>query len=472
MEKSKRSILITAAAVVGLVAVLLLTNSCGMLPLNLFPGGGDPGLGTVSLSISDGSEFEPFLIEPPGNDMVSTVYDVTLTNIADAQITYTAQIVPPDTSCQIDDVLSGDYIVDVLASNTLTEDIGQGSSTVTVLLNQMSQCVVDILLIPGDNTFSVEYYLGPPSDMIYDPLLDTELYDGTAWIPTTAPIELGVEPDDSVLWLLLNDSLPAGWYILKSKLYEQGITTKLRWGIAEALFIRSSIGGIQSSTGVYNITPDLLDIPVDEGGSVITIVDNFITLVNVDIATYPDYFGVDVPGVLTATGPPDVTQWIWFVNGEVDATQTTDTGTFTFTQTGQKMISVVGLTADGRCGSDSISIPVALSLGSANYILPGIEPYYAAIDADVDFQVEVFDSSANPLADGVTIYVEIASFSHPDVLAHCSLSDTSVTVLDGEILFTVLNDGGITFTPASCDIRISTTSDFSSAVDVFNMYFQ
>jgi len=413
MKKSLTQILVFSAAAVALVALLMLTAGCNVdWPFSRWEG----DTGTVSLSVVDEMGWDISLISPMPLDMTVVEYEVTITNLADSGLFYTASIFPPADSVQIDDVIGGSYVVQIVAVNSIPEVIGYGENQpLVVLLNQMSQVEVDIYLVQGDESaIAVEYMLIPP-EIVYDPLWDVELFLTDTWYPAVVN-EVG-----SGIFEYYETDLPAQWGILRSKVYEQGITQKLRWGICEGVLLRTGY----LSEGLYEIYEADLDVEVDEGGSVIVVESNWITLVNCDIDTYPSQFLTGVPSQLTMTGDVDITSILWFVNGE-DTAETGATASFTFNETGRKMISVVGITTpDGRIGSDSISIPVVQNITTATWLEPDVPVVIPGDFTTFDLACEV------DIPIGSTVAWRLNAASAPDILTYVTLQPTSIVNSQG-----------------------------------------
>lgn len=394
--------------VILFIAILYLFGGCGSEPMTK--------TGDLVLNLSE-PNYKMIL---PGGDIEFDHYIITITH----QITLnqmSQEITPPPYEVTFANIPSGAYDILVTGFNALDELLGSGIGVVSVLANDTTSQTVQVEYETGSGNVAIDYTL-TPSDLIYSPGIEGELWDQVSWTPVsitqTGPGAWGYDA-----------SLPAGFYAHRFELHSYGDTDIHVAGGLEAIFVMTG----RTSAGLYAFNEGNITIPTI-GSTIIIIwepVDQPFSVVFTDGISQVD---IDSEFTLTASADITVDQWYWAKNGIIIE--------------GENNSSIILSSAsEERCDNYSVLAKAGGALSSSQKIVSSVIPP-PQIDSFVwtipnvptnwpgdsgavhPIQVEVKDEFGDPIPDDYSVYWRVVS-TDQDFREQCEIVNTPTLTSGG-----------------------------------------
>ena len=412
MKKGKVLWLSIAGAVV--LSAALLIGCGGISPFNIST---EEDVGV--LRISTDAPFQAKTIMP-GGDITIDYYVVTITHqVSLATMNQTVSAPPPPEGVEFANIETGMYDILVQGFNVADELLCVGADIALIETNQTTSTTIQTGWDNGPGTLDLTISLNPV-DLIYNPVVEGELYDGSTWVPATFTAGSGT-------WNLTT-ALDTGYYAIRWQLFSDGDLKIAVAGACEAVFILKD----RTSTGSYALDENTITMPPGTGGSIIIIWEPFDSPIPIGFVDplNSGYTGIAFTLVTTSPAEP-LDSYAWYEDGVLIDGEITSTLVWSEIEPGFHNYSVLAQKGDVLCSAEK-GIAFTEAPGDPDNIVwtePSIPVQWAGANGETHPLSVVLYDDVTPILEGTVVYWRIVS-ADQDYLDTVDLASVS-SITDG-----------------------------------------
>ena len=401
--KAKISIWVSILGIVGLVVLMVFTQGCNLLPIDISGNKGGSSEPTGSFVLTVNEPMTPLILLPGGDNVVDYyVITVSPTTLPDPPSVQQVSAPPPAEGVLFENLKEDTYTIDIGGFTVGDELITQGFDVIFIAANTQETTTIQMEILPGTGTVEIDLTITPglvPYDLVIG-----QWYDGTDWtVSPWAQASAGV-------WDL-DKTAAAGYHLSVWELFSAGYETIKVAGAAEAVYVRQD----RLTAGLYDLNESNIGPAVQEGSSIVVIWE-----VLQPVQTYftdgitEVYLGEEFTLTTTTDSLLPIELHHWYLDGvaldpQVDSPDLTMTAPLEETIINFSKVGYVGsiITSASKIVS-FVEVPPAIT--TITFTDP-TEPTYlnGSQTGSFPLAVEVLDQNSDPMPDGTTIYWQITS---------------------------------------------------------------